>query len=223
MKKQRWFPLFFLLLILLMGFTDDKAFRPSKNDVKGTLLVYTGNISGGPMNQDIGIHIEISPTEGVRCDVVVENGEQVLGHSATIFRVDDRKKYVGYNYLTGKTHYYAYKPPENNTGKFSVTGKATLGSYSCTQLELPHGAAKSIVWMSTQVPGYQQLKDINFQIAPGNNVMMTLIVSIPYGAMVKFTSHYSSPNGAQGNAEINLTEANPDMSFPEKDFEFPKK
>ena len=76
--------------------------KKNNTDGNGVLLVYTGNMSG-TMSLDIGIHVEIDSSVGVRYDVVFEKGSNVMSHMALFYKFSDPLKTVIYNFISHKS------------------------------------------------------------------------------------------------------------------------
>lgn len=207
-------------------YSKQKVEVPNVNAGKGILLSYLGSMSG-PINQQVSINMEIDPAIGFRTDLVIENGDQVVGHHAFFIKYSDNNNGYAYNYLTHKVNALPVQKGANGSpdDDLIVVGQKTMLGYPCTHLRVDNSKDRENdedYWMSTAVPGYKTLSDLiikNFNKIPGSN--SKLLSS--WGLLVKYSGVVHDKNGGiYLQANTTLHEANPNMSFPASDFEVPK-
>ncbi len=211
-----------------------KEHKAGKNkNVKGTLLVYTGSLKNSFFDLTVGIHIEISPDVGIRYETVIEREDRVMTHVALFYKFSYPDQSITYNYLTRSSTIHKRKnaAPGFSDKEFIVIGKEKIDNYVCTHLHHENddedNKAIADYWMSTDLPGYNALakalsgsakEDPNQKFIPLSGSLFE------YGALVRMTTKSSGKNPMSGgNSIIDLKEVNTNMSFPESDFEVPKK
>jgi len=219
MKHIKTFLLLVPIALCSAGLKVPDHVKNSTVDGNGVLLVYTGNING-TMSMDIGIHVEIDSSVGVRYDVVFEKGNNVMSHVALFYKFSDPLKTIIYNFVTHKSIVNTCCGVTAGDGmNVKVVGNDIIDSFSCTHLQ---GINNSVngqenYWVSTQVPGYLKLLKILNNISPGLQQMFVNGNIFQWGGLVKL-SHTS--NG-QEYANVRLVEANSTMTFPASDFDVP--
>ncbi len=220
-------PSLFLFAVTKNFDSKEKEAAPDKN-AKGTLLVYTGSIKIASMNIDVGIHIEIAPDVGVRYEMVMEKGSRVMSHSAIFYKFSDPGQSIQYDYLTHSSSVIPYSGKSSQKKDLVLVGNEMVDNYKCTHLRHVNGdedqTATADYWMSTELPGYSVLMKALSGSGKGNALQKFMPVTgsvFEYGALVKFTA--KSSGVMNGSSTVELKEVNSNMSFPESDFEVPKK
>ena len=198
-----------------IGFTLPGHSGNRTQDSNGILLVYVGNIS----SLQVGIHVEIDSSTGVRYEVAFENGSNVMSHTALFYKFSDPTESVIYNYLTHKSKVIHCCGPAGTGQSVKAVGTAVIDSFPCTHLQsINYGeSGGEDYWVSTQVPGYSTLLNVLNGISPGMEQMFIEGNIFQWGGLVKMTER--SKNGMV--ADIKIVEANSTMSFPANDFEVP--
>lgn len=215
MKQLKFF---FLLLPLSFGIghkVPDEILKRAKDN--GVLLVYSGTIEA----MDIAIHLEIDSLVGVRYDVVLEKGNNVLSHVALFYRFSDPQKTVLYNFGTHQSITNNCCGTTGGDAKWVPVGTGGVDNYNCTHVQNVHYNQNQAedYWVSTDVPGYSLLLKILNNISPAYKEMFIDSQIFKWGGLVKMTI----ASGGQMIAGINLSEANPAMHFPATDFNVPSK
>jgi len=209
-----------LINILLLatgafGFTLPSQSNNRTHDNNGILLVYVGNIS----SLQVGIHVEIDSSTGVRYEVAFENGSNVMAHTAFFYKFSDPTESVIYNYLTHKSTVITCCGPASAGANVKAVGTVVIDSFPCTHLQSVNYNERSgeDYWVSTQVPGYSTLLNVLNGISPGMEQMFIEGNIFQWGGLVRMTG--KGPGGMVAN--IKIVEANATMSFPATDFDVP--
>ena len=187
----------------------------------GILLVYTGSMSGA-VNIEIGIHLEIDSSVGVRYEVVFERGSNVLSHIAVFYKYSDPNETIYYNFLTHQSHANKCCGSASDGSNVTVVGQDVIGSYSCTHLQGVTSSANDAedYWVSPKVPGYTRLVNILNNLGVSEMAFNGTIFQ--WGGLVKLKHRFTDPkSGKYQNADINLSEVNSTMNFPATDFDVP--
>ncbi len=199
---------------------------PTKNaeigtaEGKGVLLVYTGKISGS-MNIDVGYHVEMDSLIGLRCDIVLESGQNVLSHTGIFYQFSSPDHTVFYDFRSHKSTINGYSSAPGDDPEFVVVGEEQVDSFTCTLVQHKDRSSIQNFWMSKQVPGYQSLMNVLKSIGaglPGMAISGTIFV---WGGLVKLNRTDTESDGRATTLHINLVEVNPNMSFPASDFDVP--
>ncbi len=218
MKRLKIFLLLLPVVLCSAGVISPDRTKKNNTDGNGVLLVYTGNISG-MMSLDIGIHVEIDSSVGVRYDVVFEQGSNVMSHVALFYKFSDPLKTVIYNFLTHKSIVNSCCGSSGGGSNLKVVGTDLIDSFSCTHLQGINNSEEGAedYWVSTKVPGYLKLLNILNNISPGLQQMFVDGNIFQWGGPVKIIQTYHG----QGTANVKLVEANSTMTFPASDFDVP--
>lgn len=218
MKRIRTLLLLVPVTLCTSGLIIPGHVKNNTVDGNGVLLVYTGNING-TLSVNIGIHVEIDSSVGVRYDVVFEKGSNVMSHVALFYKFSDPLKTVIYNFVTHKSTVNTCCGSSGGGSNLKIVGNDLIDSFSCTHLQGVNNSVEGEenYWVSTQVPGYLKLLKILNNISPGLQQMFVNGNIFQWGGLVKL-SHTS--NG-QEYANVRLVEANSTMTFPTGDFDVP--
>lgn len=194
----------------------------------GTLLVYAGSVSNNANQLQLGVRAEIDTTIGLRYEVVLESGSNVISHNAIFYKFSAPGTFIHYNYLTHATLTNSGNSGiANHDQDLGVIGKDVLcDSISCTHLQKKKGDATSAYqrvedyWMSSSIPGYENLlssMDKSTAMLGGG----ILTIGSRWGGLVKMVSTSTSKNHTV-SANLMLKELNRNMKFPARDFDVPK-
>ena len=202
-------------VVFSIGFTLPDHSNSRTRDSNGILLVYAGNIS----SMQVGIHVEIDSSIGVRYDVAFESGSNVMSHTALFYKFSDPKESVIYNYLTHKSTVIPCCGSAGAGPSVKAVGTVVIDSFPCTRLQSVNYGERGgeDYWVSTQVPGYSTLLNVLNGISPGVEQMFIEGNIFQWGGLVRMTGKGSS--GMVAN--IKIVEANATMSFPATDFDVP--
>ncbi len=225
MKHLKIFYLWVPLALCSAGLVSFNYPKHKAAAAKGILLVYGGSMSGA-VNIGIGIRVEIDPSVGVRYEVVFWKGTIALSHMAVFYKFADPNDIIFYNFLTHKSISNKCCGSAGDGSNVTVVGKDVIGTYSCTHLRGANSTAndEEDYWVSTQVPGYTKLTNILNNLGPGVSEMAISGTILQWGGLVKLKHRFTDPqSGKFSNADLNLSEANPAMSFPASDFNAPSK
>ncbi len=186
----------------------------------GVLLVYAGNITGY-MNLEVGYHVEMDSLVGLRCDIVLERGDNVLSHTGIFYKFSSPNHTVYYDFLSHQSTISGNSGAQGGDPGLVALGTEKVDGYTCTHVQYKDKTSVQNYWMSTQVPGFQSLmnvlRGIN-SILPG---MATSGTIFAWGGLVKLDRTDTEEDGKTTTAHIHLVEANPNISFPTKDFDVP--
>jgi len=214
MKRLKTF-LLLLLVAFCPGWTSPAHVNLNATDNNGVLLVYIGEM--GAMGVDIAV--EIDSTVGARYDVVFQNGDNVLSHIAVFYKFSAPNQTIFYNYLSHQSVTHNCCESASSGSNVKAAGTGVIDNYSCTHVQNVNNNERNATdyWVSTQVPGYSLLLKILNSIGPGYQQLFVDGNIFQWGGLVRMTS--TSHGRTVGS--IDLTEANPAMSFPAKDFDVP--
>ena len=218
MKRIKILLLLVPVALCSAGLISPHYARNSNTDGNGVLLVYTGKISG-TMSLDIGIHVEIDSSVGVRYEVVFEKGSNVMSHMALFYKFSDPLKTVIYNFVSHKSIVNSCCDSSSGASNLKVVGTDLIDSFPCTHLQGINNSEEGAedYWVSASVPGYSKLLNILSNLGPGYKQMFVSGNIFQWGGLVKMTQTFHG----QGTATVKLVEADSTMSFPETDFDVP--
>lgn len=199
----------------------------NKGAGRGELLVYTGSFKSPQFTYDIGVHIEMDSSIGLRYEVVYEKGNSVLSHMAIFYKFSQPSQSVIYNFLNHKSHVSNSGNPGVNVPDLTVMGSETVDKYSCTHLQNNSSnndnTSRDDFWMCKDFPGFQVLTRILNEVSPGGEAFAYNGIIFKWGGLVRMTHYFEDKKtGVSQSAEIDLSEAEP-MNFPNKDFDVPSK
>jgi hypothetical protein len=210
-------------LLLSLRPLDDSKNKGAHNRRFATshvVLQYVGSMSG-MINLSIGVTIYIDTTIGIRYEVVYEQGTRVLAHTALFYKFSNPYQWVFYDFRSHESKVKSGSP-SGSDAKVDVLGNEIEDSFACTHLRHSVDKAVSDYWMSRDVPGFSQivntLKTVNTNL-PGMAFNSTIF---NWGGLVRMTNHFEDPKtGKTMDAELNLQEANTNVSLPAKTFDVP--
>jgi hypothetical protein len=184
------------------------------------LLEYTGSLSG-MYAFNIGIQVAIDTTIGVRYEVTFENGTSVMSHVAIFYKFSSPYQTVLYNFRTHKSTVNKNGGSSDPDANVDIIGNATVDNYLCTHLQ--HGAGTDQVsdyWMSPNVPGFSKLINTLKTISPDLPALAFSGTIFNWGGLVKWTENFVA-KGQTMHMELNLLEANTDITLPSSTFDLP--
>jgi hypothetical protein len=215
----------FLLIALMALCSAGSKKHPLKDliahttNAKTVLLEYTGSVTGSIANFAIGAQLSMDTSIGFRYDVTFQNGNSVLSHVAFFYKFSTPHQTIYYNYLNHKTEIIKQKAGDSNNN-VSVIGTDQIDSFSCTHLNHTSKHGSEDYWMSTSVPGFQQLCQVLKYIDP--NLMSSITETIfKWGGLVRIRMVDTYSNG-QTTMVLNLIEAQTDLVFEPTTFDVPK-
>ncbi|MBS1919851.1 MAG: hypothetical protein JST17_06340 [Bacteroidetes bacterium] len=199
---------------------------------KGVLLVYTGTSQSPVGVFAIGISMETDPAIGIRFEITVKRGINVMSHAAIFHKFSNPKQSIIYNFQSHTASVNYNTNPEFNTkligGLVAAADKEMIGKYSCTHLQKSDNKGDIIItkddyWMANNLPGFQSIISALNKVN-GESFFLINNSVFGWGGLVRW-DHYekNKKHNIESNAEINLIEANTDMDFPSTDFDPPKK
>jgi len=205
-------------------FLANKNGSPSTTSKKATsskqvLLVYVGSRTG-KVNIDLGIHIEMDTSIGMRYDVTLQQGTAVLSHVAFFYKFATPHQSVMYNYATRTTTTNDWGGYNVRDQKLAVIGQEQIDNYSCTHLQQENTHSVTDYWMSQTVPGFSQFANILTKLDPGLRAMAINGTIFNWGGLVRMKSVFSTEK-ATSTVTLKLEEANTDIDFPSTDFDVP--
>lgn len=215
----------FLLISLLALSSAKSKMHPTKNllvtqviNEKTVLLEYVGTLTGSFANYNIGVQLILDTSIGFRYDVTIQNGNAVLSHAAIFYKFSNPYQSIHYNYLNRRKEIIKQTSgkPNNNV---NVVGKETIDSFACTHLNHTGDYGSEDYWMSTSVPGFQQLIQILKFINPAFMSYMNETI-FKWGGLVRIRMVANYPQ-AQTTMVLKLIEAQTGLVFQPSEFEVP--
>lgn len=215
----------FLLISLLALSSAKSKIHPTKKflsshitNAKTVLLEYIGTLTGSFANYTIGVQLTIDTSIGFHYDVNIQKGNAVLSHAALFYKFSNPYQSIHYNYLNRKKEIIKQTSgkPNNNV---NVVGKETIDSFACTHLNHTGDYGSEDYWMSTSVPGFQQLFQIFKYINPALMSSMNETI-FKWGGLVRIRMVANYPQ-AQTTMVLKLVEAQTGLVFQPSEFEVP--
>jgi hypothetical protein len=192
----------------------------NKDSGNQALLAYVGSLTG-MYAMSIGIMVYIDTTIGVRYEVTFEKGTAVTSHVAIFYKFSNPYQSVLYNFLTHKSTLNKNGGSPDSDANVDVIGTETINTYLCTHLQ--HGGGTDEVsdyWMSPDVPGFSKLVNTLKTISPDLPALAFSGTIFNWGGLVKWTENFVD-KGQTMHMELNLLEANTDITLPSSTFDVP--
>ena len=192
----------------------------SKDYGNQAVLAYVGSVTG-MYAFGIGITVYIDTTIGVRYEVTFEKGTAVISHVAIFYKFSSPYQSVLYNFLTHKSTFNKNGGSPDPDANVDIIGTATVDNYLCTHLQ--HGGGTDEVsdyWMSPNVPGFSKLINTLKTISPDLPALAFSGTIFNWGGLVRWTENFVA-QGQTMHMELNLQEANTDVTLRSKIFDVP--
>ena len=221
MKPVKILLLLPLVFYMAIANKDGPHFTTAKKATssKQVLLVYVGSRTG-KVNIDLGIHIEMDTSIGMRYDVTLQQGTAVLSHVAFFYKFATPHQSVIYNYATHTATTNDWGGYNARDQKLAAIGKEQIDNYSCTHLQQENTHIVTDYWMSQTVPGFSQFANILNKLDPGRRAMAISGTIFNWGGLVRMKSVFNIEK-TTSTVTLELQEANTDIDFPSTDFEVP--
>jgi len=187
------------------------------------ILSYVGSMNAtGIPEQPIGIIVYIDSTIGVRYEVSI-NRAGPDSHIAAFYKFSKPYQTVFYNFNTHKSFVSKDNGSSDSGPNLDIIGKETVNGYLCTHLQ-HRGGTNEVhdYWMSTKLPGFSKLVNALKNINPDLPGMAFNGTIFNWGGLVKWTANSVEEKGTV-RLELNLREANTNVTLPAKTFDVPSK
>src|SRR4030095_5723025 len=187
------------------------------------ILSYVGSMSAtGMAEQPIGIMVYIDTTIGVRYEVSI-NRAGPDSHVGIFYKFSKPYQTVVYNFNTHKSFVNKGNGSSDSDPNLDVIGKETVNGYVCTHLQNGGGTKRvTDYWMSTKLPGFSKLVNTLKTINPDLPGMAFNGTIFNWGGLVKWRANAAEEKGTV-SLELNLREANTDVTLSAKTFDVPSK
>jgi len=189
------------------------------------LLTYVGDLDYPPlMSEPVSIQVYIDTTIGVRYEVKIGiRIDPKQSHIAVFYKFSKPYQTIFYNFNTHKSFVSKDNGSSDSGPNMDVIGKETVNGYLCTHLQ-HRGGTNEVhdYWMSTKLPGFSKLVNALKNINPDLPGMAFNGTIFNWGGLVKWTANSVEEKGTV-RLELNLREANSNVTLPAKTFDVPSK